>query len=114
VRETQLNNEARLARNANTHKHEKMTNILVNNRLPARLTDEEAAQLLGFQKHDIPVLIKRRLLAPLGRPATNAHKYFSTVQVEECSADSKWLGEATQAVYKYWSDKNARRAAALN
>ena len=46
-------------------------------RLPGRLNTTEAAILLGFQEHDIPALTFAKLLAPLGKPATNAPKYFA-------------------------------------
>ena len=41
-------------------------------RLPARLSTGETAVLLGFQEHDIAPLVAAKLLAPLGKPATNA------------------------------------------
>jgi hypothetical protein len=54
--------------------------VLLNcRRLPGRLNTTEAAVLLGFQEHDIPVLIAGKLLTPLGRPAPNAPKYFAAV-----------------------------------
>jgi hypothetical protein len=77
--------------------------------LPARLTDEQTARRLGFQKHDIPVLISAGLLKPLGKPAANAHKYFAAVEVESLAVDTKWLAKATQVVYDIWRTKNHRR-----
>jgi hypothetical protein len=47
-------------------------------RLPARLNVEQAATLLGFRVLEIPILLKARLLKPLGDPAPNGRKYFST------------------------------------
>ena len=37
--------------------------------LPARATAEQAAGLLGFAPHEIPILTARGLLKPLGHPA---------------------------------------------
>ena len=51
-------------------------------RLPVRLNSSEVALLLGFQEHDISALVAARLLAPLGKPAANAPKYFAAVEVE--------------------------------
>jgi hypothetical protein len=53
-------------------------------RLPARLNTSEVAVLLGFQEHDIAPLIAARLMAPLGKPAPNAPKYFATVEIAAC------------------------------
>ncbi len=39
---------------------------------PARTTMEEAAWLLGFAPHEIPVLMAKGLLKPLGHPARGA------------------------------------------
>jgi hypothetical protein len=64
---------------------------------------------LGFKDHDIPVLIKARLLLPLGRPAPNAVKYFAASQVEELAANPEWLAKATQTVSGYWDRQNKKR-----
>lgn len=78
-------------------------------RLPARLNTSEAALLLGFQEHDIPVLIAARLLTPLGKPAPNAPKYFAAVDVFAASQDREWLAKATMALAKRWREKNSRK-----
>lgn len=36
---------------------------------PARLGIEETSWFLGFNSHDVPVLVAAGLLKPLGRPA---------------------------------------------
>ena len=79
-------------------------------RLPGRLNSAEAALLLGFQEHDLTVLVAARLLAPLGRPAPNAPKYFAAVEVEKLAQDREWLGQATKALAKFWLVKNQRKA----
>jgi hypothetical protein len=78
-------------------------------RLPGRLNSAEAALLLGFQEHDISTLVMTRLLAPLGKPASNAPKYFAAVEVEALARDREWLGQATKALAKYWVVKNHRK-----
>ena len=80
-------------------------------RLPARLNTSEVAILLGFQEHDIAPLIAARLIAPLGKPAPNAPKYFATVEIERCAQDADWLSQATRALSKHWLGKNSRKAA---
>jgi hypothetical protein len=67
-------------------------------RLPARLNADQTAQVLGFQAHDIPVLIKEGLLRPLGGGPRNSVKYFAAVEIEEFSRDKKWLNAATKAI----------------
>jgi hypothetical protein len=42
--------------------------------LPARLDAKLTALVLGFQEHDIPVLIAAKMLKPLGKPVPNATK----------------------------------------
>ena len=79
--------------------------------LPARLNPEEAAEYLGFKPHGIPVLVRERLLRPLGHPRHSAVKYFATVALEQLRADANWLSRATDAVYEHCRDKNARKTA---
>jgi hypothetical protein len=75
----------------------------------ARLSTEEAAKLLGFPAHDIPVLVQAKLLKPLGSPAPNAPKYFAKCEVQALANDPAWLDKATRAVSKFWKEKNRRR-----
>lgn len=75
-------------------------------RLPARLGASQTARLLGFAPHDIPVLVRKGLLKPLGHPAPNAPKYFARCEVTALAEDSKWLTRATQAITRYWREKN--------
>ena len=79
-------------------------------RLPARLNTTETAVLLGFQEHDLPVLVAGKLLAPLGRPAPNAPKYFAAVDILKAAEDREWLSQATRLLSRYWSGKNGRKS----
>jgi hypothetical protein len=85
------------------------TSALTPGRLPARLDLPQTAQLLGFSEHDIPVLIRVRLLKPLGNPPPNGHKYFATVELERLAQDPNWLDKATRAVIQHWQGKNRYR-----
>lgn len=78
-------------------------------RLPGRLNTSETALLLGFQEHDIAPLVAAKLLVPLGKPASNAPKYFAAVEMVERATDSEWLGKATKALGKHWQRKNQRK-----
>jgi hypothetical protein len=80
-------------------------------RLPGRLNTTETAVLLGFQEHDMPVLIAGKLLTPLGKPAPNAPKYFAAVDILNFAQDREWLSHATRMLSRYWSEKNGRKRA---
>ena len=79
---------------------------------PARLTAEEAAWLLGFAAHEIPILTAKGLLKPLGHPPANGPKYFSTSTLSELRRDEKWLAKASDAIVEYWRTKNDKKKAA--
>ena len=84
--------------------------LLTMPRLPARLDMEQAALLLGFGVHDIPVLIKARLLKPLGSPAPNGMKWFSAAELEDFAKDRAWLDRATKAVQAHWKGRNRQKS----
>ena len=71
-------------------------------KIPGRLTAEQAAGILGFAKHDITVLVKHKMLTPLGQPSDKSTKYFAAVEVFRCAADPKWLSKATRIVSGNW------------
>ena len=77
--------------------------------LPASLNAAQAAALLGFRPNQIPVLIARGFLTPLGNPNSNCEKFFARVKIEEFAADEKWLSRARAALHQYWRMKNASR-----
>ena len=76
---------------------------------PERLTAEEAAWMLGFSAHEIPILIAKNLLKPLGHPAHNGPKHFLTAALKDLERDEKWHGKASDALQEYWRHKNARK-----
>lgn len=78
-------------------------------RLPGRVASQQAAALLGFSVFDIPVLIKRKLLRPLGKPMPNAPKLFASVEILKLMEDEQWLSKSTQALSQYWKEKNLRK-----
>ncbi len=81
--------------------------------LPARLTAEQAAWMLGCQVHDMPILVASRLPKPLGNPPPNGIKFFATVNLVEHSKDRSWLTRMTVAITNHWKGQNGkqRRAA---
>ena len=76
--------------------------------VPARLDATQAAWFLGFELHEIPILIAAHLLKPLGHPARNATKFFATQALEQLRQDEKWLARASDAICEYWRERNAR------
>jgi len=84
--------------------------LLMTRRLPGRLTVAEAAVVLGFEDHDLPVLVARGLIKPLGKPVQNASKYFSAESILQLSRDPDWLDRATATLAKHWRSKNERRS----
>ena len=77
-------------------------------RLPARLDVAQTAELLGFTQHDMQILMREKLLVPLGKPAPNGPKWFAACIVEDLRADTKWLNAGTKAVTMYWKNKRER------
>jgi hypothetical protein len=80
---------------------------------PARLNVEQAAWYLGFAPHDVPVLVAKGLLKPLGHPANGTVKFFGLVHLEELRNDSKWLARATDIIIEHWRCKNNRQHSSL-
>lgn len=79
--------------------------------LPARLNALEAAWYLGFQPHEIPILVGAELLEPLGHPPTNTPKFFSSESLAALRSNEKWLEKATDAISAYWQRKNGQKRA---
>ncbi|HXI72027.1 MAG TPA: hypothetical protein VNN22_16850 [Verrucomicrobiae bacterium] len=77
--------------------------------LPDRLTAAETAAKLGISPHEVPILVAKGLLKPLGHPAVNAPKYFLTATLKDLERDEKWHGKAADAITEYWRHKNARK-----
>lgn len=77
--------------------------------LPARLDATQAAWYLGFEPHEIPILIAGSLLKPLGKPARNCTKFFAAEMLEQLRHDEKWLARASDAIAAYWRERNARK-----
>jgi|SRR5450756_1038482 hypothetical protein len=77
---------------------------------PARLTATQTAWFLGFEPHEIPMLVAAGLLKPLEHPPRNSTKFFVTETLEQLRRDEKWLARASDAICSYWRQSNARKA----
>jgi len=80
------------------YSNERTQSLLNVQRLPARVNTEQAAELLGFQTHDMPLLTKSGLLKPLGGGPRNSVKYFASYDIDQLRNDRRWLDKATRAV----------------
>ena len=77
--------------------------------VPARLTATQAAWFLGFEPHEISILVGAGVLKPLGHPAMNSAKHFATETLQQLWHDEKWLGKATDTITNYWKQRNERK-----
>jgi hypothetical protein len=78
---------------------------------PARMSADETAWHLGFEPHEISILVQAGLLKPLGHPAVNSTKFFSADALEVLRHDEKWLSKASDAIAIFWRNKNAQKKA---
>ena len=69
-------------------------------RLPAILNSVQACWLLGFTEEAISILVRERILEPLGGAGPNDCKRFSSAYILQLALDRKWLEVATNAVYQ--------------
>jgi len=83
--------------------------VLVTPRLPGRINVEDTARLIGFREHDIPVLTRKGLLKPLGKPGTTAPKWFASATIEQLRNDPKFLDNATKIVADEWRKRNSAK-----
>src|ERR1035437_9493229 len=77
--------------------------------LLARLLAGQVAKLLNCTTEDVALLVSAGKLRALGRPLTNAVKFFSAVEPIALMADREWLDDATKTIGQFWRRKNARR-----
>ena len=67
---------------------------------PARLSATDAAEILGFHEDDMSILVREKLLSPLGSPSHNSVKYFALVDVAALGGNVERLSMATEAIYQ--------------
>lgn len=79
--------------------------------LPGRIPSSQAASLICFREEPtVQVLMRAKLLKPLGNPAPNGTKYFSSVEMLQLAANKEWLHKATVRVQRFWKSKHAHAA----
>jgi hypothetical protein len=77
--------------------------------MPDQLTAIETAAKLGISPHEVPILVAKGLLKPLGHPAPNGAKFFLTATLKDLERDEKWHGKVRDAIQEYWRYKNGRK-----
>lgn len=78
--------------------------------LPANVTAEQAAAYFGFTPHEIPILVAKGMLKPLGHPPLNGQKFFLTATLEQLRNDERWFAKARDAIVEHWRYKNGRKS----
>lgn len=76
---------------------------------PARVTKEQAAGILGVPPHEVPILVAKGLLKPLGHPAQNGEKFFLSALLMDLRSDEKWWNKACDTRSEHWRLKNRRK-----
>ena len=79
------------------------------NKYPARVNNDQASKILGFNPDEIRILITYGHLKPIAKPKQNSHKYFTLVDLCEKAIDPEWITKSTGTVYKHWNTKNSNK-----
>ncbi|MBL64334.1 MAG: hypothetical protein CMI30_13120 [Opitutae bacterium] len=86
-----------------------MSNYPLFSKLPARIHSKDTSELLGFNEHEISVLVSNKLLQPLGKPSPNSPKMFAKIDIFRLHFDSEWLSNAQKVISNNWKAKNSRK-----
>ncbi len=81
------------------------------NKYPARVNNDQASKILGFNPDEIRILIAHGQLKPIAKPKQNSHKYFTLLDLCEKAADPEWITRSTGTIYKHWNTKNSNKNA---
>jgi hypothetical protein len=75
----------------------------------ARINVEDVAMILNVPDGAIRVLIKHRLLEPLGSPRANSVRWFARVTIMRLAQDEKFLHKMTLCLEKHYRERNSRQ-----
>ena len=78
-------------------------------RFPAVLSREQVSWRLGFELHEIDILIAAKKLKPLAKPARTGKKQFANVTIERLANDENALDALRATIIRFWEAKNASR-----
>lgn len=82
-------------------------------KFPVYMTKEKVAEALGIATHNIPPLVRAKLLKPLGNPKRYCVKQFSRDDLARNIANHDWLEKVAEAIHRHWRVKNARKRTKL-
>jgi hypothetical protein len=77
-------------------------------RLPARLTIEQVALLLGFQVYEILILVRQGKIKCVNHQSRNSRKYFHGQYVLTLAEDGDFLEKASKMVAKVVRENNRK------
>ena len=77
-------------------------------RLPARLTIEQVALLLGFQVYEILILVRHGRIKCINYQSRNSRKYFHGAYILSLAADGDFVEKASKAVAKEVRENNRK------
>jgi hypothetical protein len=78
-------------------------------RLPARLTVNQVAVMLGFHSDGIDHLVDIGLIDVLGGAPRGVQRMFAVVYIEQLGRDVKWLAKATTKIRQFHQQRNVTR-----
>jgi hypothetical protein len=76
--------------------------------LPARLTIDQVASLLGFQVYEILILIRQGKIKPVNHDSPNSRKYFHGQYILRLSEDYDFIERASKLVAKVVRENNRK------
>ena len=77
-------------------------------RLPARLTIEQVALLLGFQVYEILILVRQGRIKSVNHQSRNSRKYFHGQYILKLAEDFDFIERASKSVAKSVRENNRR------
>lgn len=77
-------------------------------RLPARLTIEQVATLLGFQVYEILILVRHGKIKTVNHQSRNSRKYFHGQYVLKLAEDADFIEKASKLVAKIIRENNRK------
>jgi hypothetical protein len=82
--------------------------------LPARLTIEQVALLLGFQVYEILILVRQGKIKCVNYQARNSRKYFHGQYVLKLADDGDFIEKASKIVARAVRENNQKAGSAID
>jgi hypothetical protein len=76
-------------------------------RLPARITAQMVAWLLGLKAEDLSISAVKKLVPPLNDLGPGIVRYWSAAEVLLIAKDSNKLRLITKAIYLHWKNRSS-------